>query len=95
MRFIFDWDDRKNARNKAKHGIAFEDVVSIFSDTLARLHQDYEHGEERYAIYGCVKGKAIVVVHTAEIMDDNCTLIRIISARKLTKKELKRYENEL
>lgn len=95
MRLIFEWDEKKNTRNKAKHGIAFEDVVGIFNDSLARLYKDYEHGEERYAIYGFVEGNTLVVVHTTEDIDDDCTLIRIISARRLTKQELKRYENDL
>jgi hypothetical protein len=41
----FDWDERKNKRNRAKHGVWFEEAQSVFSDPHARLFYDPEHSE--------------------------------------------------
>lgn len=95
MRLIFDWDERKNARNKKEHGISFESAVAVFENSLSRMYQDYEHGEERYIMHGFSGNTAIMVVFTLRELDDGCTLIRIISARKLNKQEKKRYENDI
>ena len=77
------------------HGISFESATAVFDNTLSRTYQDYEHGEERYIIYGFSGNVAIMVVHTAKELDDGCLLIRIISARKLNNQERKRYENDI
>lgn len=95
MRIIFDWDERKNGLNKKKHGIAFEDAVAVFDSSLSRLYQDYEHGEERYVMVGILSNSLVMVVHTSEEVDDGCTLVRIISARKLTSQERKDYEDDI
>jgi uncharacterized DUF497 family protein len=88
----FDWDERKNRRNRSKHGVWFEEAQSVFSDTHARLFCDPEHseGEDRFILLGVSSaGRALVVVHCYR---DSDSLIRIISARKATKKEVRFYE---
>ena len=89
MRFI--WDQNKNLANIKKHGISFEEAENVFFDDNARLIPDPEHSisEERFIILGITnKLRFLVVVHTYK-EDDN--VIRIISARKATKTEIKYY----
>lgn len=88
----FDWDERKNKRNRTKHGVWFEEAQSVFSDPHGRLFYDPEHseGEDRFILLGVSSmGRALVVVHCYRESD---SLIRIISVRKATKKEARVYE---
>ena len=88
----FEWDERKNKRNRTKHGIWFEEAQSVFSDPHARLFYDPEHseGEERFVLLGVSSAeRMLVVVHCYRESD---SLIRIISARKATRKEARFYE---
>jgi uncharacterized protein len=88
----FDWDERKNKSNRAKHGVWFEEAHSVFSDRHARLFHDPEHSEEeeRFLLLGVsAAGRILVVVHCYREADST---IRIISARKATKKEVRFYE---
>ena len=89
MRFILD--QNKNLANIKKHGVSFEEAETVFFDDNARLIPDPEHSisEERFIILGITnKLRFLVVVHTYK-EDDN--VIRIISARKATKTEIKYY----
>ena len=86
----FVWDTRKAKANLTKHGISFEDAKSVFFDDHARFKHDLDHSidEERYLLLGMSSSlKVLVVVHT-EIESDT---IRLISARKATRKEAKQY----
>jgi uncharacterized DUF497 family protein len=88
----FDWDEGKNRRNRAKHGVWFEEAQNVFSDPHARLFFDPEHSveEDRFILLGVSSaGRTLVVVHCYR---DSDSLIRIISARKATKKEARFYE---
>ena len=88
----FEWDERKNKRNRTKHGVWFEEAQSVFSDPHARLFFDLEHSEEeeRFILLGVSSAaRTLVVVHCYRESD---SLIRIISARKATKKEVRFYE---
>jgi hypothetical protein len=88
----FNWDERKNKSNRAKHGVWFEETHSVFSDPYARLFHDPEHSEEedRFLLLGTsAAGRILVVVHCYREADST---IRIISARKATKKEVRFYE---
>jgi uncharacterized protein len=95
MRFEFDWDPAKAASNLAKHGILFEDAMAVFLDPLALSRPDDDHsgGEERWITLGQAReAKLLLVVHThIEIADDRAA-IRIISARRPTKRETRQYE---
>jgi uncharacterized protein len=86
----FEWDDNKAESNAVKHGITFEEAVTVFDDPDLLFTQDSQHsqGEEReWAIGATENGSIVVVVFT---MRDK--QIRIISARIATKREYQRYE---
>jgi hypothetical protein len=88
----FDWDEGKNRRNRTKHGVWFEEAQSVFSDPHGRLFHDSEHSveEDRFILLGVSSaGRTLVAVHCYRNSD---SLIRIISARKATKKEVRFYE---
>ena len=86
--FQFEWDYQKAARNIQKHGISFEEAVTVFSDPMALTFLDTDHSEteDRSRTYGLSnKERLLVVVHT-----ERQNFLRIISARKAT-----RYEKSL
>ena len=89
----FVWDPRKNLTNQAKHeGVDFEEAKSIFYDENARLVYDPIHSsdEDRFVILGLsAKLRLLVVCHCYRESD---SIIRIISARKATKREEAYYE---
>jgi hypothetical protein len=89
--YIFDWDENKNQINQKKHGIDFDEASSVFYDEKAILFDDPEHSEweERFILLGMSNAaNACMVCHCYRESD---TVIRIISARKATKKEAERY----
>jgi uncharacterized DUF497 family protein len=90
---LFEWDAEKAKSNRRKHGIAFDDAMQVFDDPFAvAAPERIEHGELRWQTIGIVAGVVIVLVaHTVreEGMDE---IIRIISARRATRKERARYE---
>jgi len=88
---IFEWDPQKAKSNLIKHGVSFEEASTAFQDTLSLTIDDPLHSidEDRVVLIGMSnKNRLLVVVHTER--GDN---IRIISARKATKKERKNYES--
>lgn len=88
----FEWDEIKNKNNRSKHGIWFEEGQSVFDDLGSRVFIDSEHSddEDRFLIVGMSSAaRVLVVVHCYRESD---SVIRIISARKATKKEVKFYE---
>lgn len=91
----FEWDEKKNIANINKHNISFRDAILVFSDENAIVMKDEEHsiGEERLITVGRIKDFYIIVaVHTDRTVNKrNEEIIRIISARKATKKEIKQY----
>ncbi len=97
MRYYFEWDPNKAKVNKKKHGITFEWASTIFLDPRMISVFDTEHSEheDRWATIGIdSNGVLLVVVHTFQQVDDNSCRIRIISARKATRKESKQYQEE-
>ncbi len=97
MRYYFDWDPNKAKTNRKKHGIGFEQASTIFLDPRMISVFDTEHSkdEDRWATMGIDKnGSLLVVVHTFQQVDANCCRMRIISARKATRKESKHYQEE-
>ena len=86
---IYEWDAGKAARNLKKHGIDFTEAASVFLDPLAVTYRDPDHseGEERFITAGeSSRGQVILVSHL-----DHGDRIRIISARKATRKEAYAY----
>lgn len=90
MRFV--WDAEKNRRNKAKHKLAFDTATLVFDDpnALSRIERLVE-GEERWQTMGLVRHMVLVVAHTI-IDEEGDEVIRIISARRATRKERMEYE---
>lgn len=86
----FAWNEKKAASNLVKHGISFEEGVTVFGDPLSDTFPDYNHSleEQRFIIIGASEsGKILVVAHT-----DDGELARIISGREATPGERKSYE---
>lgn len=85
----FEWDDQKNAENIHKHGIDFADIPELFNGPmLIDLDDRFEYDEERWIGIGLLRNLVAVIIFTERVND----AIRIISARKATKYERKRYE---
>lgn len=95
MAIRFEWDESKDEANVAKHRLSFELACLVFDDPLALTIQDREvDGEQRYQTVGAVFGRAILVAHTISIISEKDEVIRIMSARKLTRAERNLYEQE-
>ncbi len=97
MRIDFDWDPAKAASNAAKHGVSFEEAMTVFRDPLARSIPDPDHsvGEERWVTIGeGSSGNLLVVVHTWEDIAPDRGVVRIISARRPTRNEARQYREE-
>ena len=90
-RLRFDWDPRKASANRAKHGVTFEEALTVFADEAALLIPDPDHSddEERFVLLGMsALLRVLVVVHCDR---EATNVIRIISARKATRPERRRY----
>lgn len=84
----FEWDNEKNLINIRKHGIDFNDVPGMFEHPVVSLRDDrVSYGEERWISLGLIASFVGVVVYT----ERRGNAIRIISARKATREEAKRY----
>jgi uncharacterized DUF497 family protein len=84
----FEWDDAKNAANLAKHGISFEEAATIWEGPVVTGPDETHDLEVREKSFGLIGGIAVVcVVHT-----ERNDKIRIISARKATKKERREFD---
>jgi len=92
----YEWDERKNRENIRKHGVAFQDAQEVFDDPfhLSLLDERFDYLAERWITIGLTKGKQIIVVgHLYYLKENGDEIIRIITARKGTKKEREHYEN--
>ena len=88
---MFEWDKSKAKDNQSKHGISFADTFAVFEDPNAVTVEDFQLGEQRYITIGMdAFGRILVVVYTWR--EDN---IRIISARKAVRYEVRQYEGEI
>ena len=91
----FVWDPKKNILNQSKHdGIDFEEARTVFYDEFARVIYDPNHSsdEDRFIILGLsTKLRLLVVCHCYRESD---SVIRLISARKATRKEAEAYERK-
>lgn len=88
----FTWDERKNRRNRRKHGVSFDTATQVFLDPLHISRQDrIVDGEERWQTIGVVNGVLLLLVAYA-VADEEEEIIRIISARRVTRQERIAYE---
>ena len=87
----FEWNDVKRRTNIRDHGIDFADLEPLFEGETALILDDrFDYGEYRFITLGLLNGIVLVVVHT-----ETDEVIHIISARKATKYEEKRYFEEI
>ncbi|MBN2424002.1 MAG: BrnT family toxin [Calditrichaceae bacterium] len=97
MNYNFEWDPDKEKGNLRKHKVSFENAATIFTDPLALTLFDNDHSkfEDRWITMGISgNGNILVVIHTFKEINENNTIIRIISARKATKREIQQYQGE-
>jgi len=86
----FEWDHEKATSNVKKHGVSFEEAVTVFYDPLAATFDDPDHSaaERRLITVGYpTKGPLLLVCHT-----ERRGVLRIISARRTTRRERRRHE---
>lgn len=90
MSLRFEWDENKAGQNIKKHDTSFEEATTVFGDPLSLTIEDPLHSQEeqRFVTMGeSVERELLVVVHT-----DRADAIRIISARRATRRERRDYE---
>ena len=90
MSLEFEWDEDKAASNRKKHRVTFEEAATVFADPLAAIFDDEAHSEaeQREIIIGHSADKILLVISYTERAGG----IRIISARRATKRERRDYE---
>ena len=88
----FEWDSQKAKRNLKNHGVSFDEAKSVFYDDFARQFFDEPHSEDedRFLMLGMSGKSRVLLVCHCEL--DSANVIRLISARKATKKEQILYE---
>ena len=89
----FEWDSHKAAQNRRKHAVSFHEAATIFGDPMAVTYHDPDHSiaEERFITIGMSSiGRILVVAHT-----DRGENVRIISARKATRREKTHHEENV
>jgi uncharacterized DUF497 family protein len=91
MALLFEWDGKKAVSNEEKHGVTFEEAISVFFDKDSLTIDDPAHSEQELRLItlgGSHSGRLLVVVHTER--DER---IRIISARMASRKERTQYDS--
>lgn len=86
----FEWSAKKASANLRKHGVSFEEAQTAFDDELGAYYPD-ALDETRFILIGYSARRRLLYVVHAEVTTD---AIRVISARKATKHEKVRYEND-
>ena len=97
MKTIFEWDALKARVNFEKHKITFDEASTIFTDPFLISFVDEFHSdkEERFISIGLSeRNRVLLAVHTEREETSETIVIRIISCRKATQTERKRYEKE-
>ena len=85
---LFEWDERKAARNLAKHGVAFEYATRVFLDSSRLDREDWrrDYSEERRLTLGKIEERLFAVAYT-----QRGPVVRMISARKANEREQRKY----
>ena len=86
----FEWDNNKNKANIIKHGISFETASHVFFDSnrIEKYDEIHSIDEDRYITIGMIGNVAVIVM---VVYTERENSIRIISARKATKREMEEY----
>ena len=93
MRII--WDQNKNQSNRLKHKISFEVASLVFEDPFQiNILDRIENGEERWQTLGMVGNVVLLLVAHTFAEQETEEVVRIISARKATRKERQKYEKD-
>jgi uncharacterized protein len=88
----FEWDPSKAKQNRRKHRVSFHEAATVFADPLSATYSDPEHSasEQRFLTVGMSEvSRVLIVAHS-----DRDEVIRIISARKATRREREHYEEK-
>lgn len=87
----FEWDNQKSTSNDQKHGVSFQEAITVFGDSLAISFNDPDHSlnESRFLMFGLSKLNRLLTVSFTE----RNNVVRIISAREITKSERRIYDN--
>jgi len=87
----FEWDKQKAENNLKKHGVSFEEAITVFDDPLYLDFYDPDHSshEHRYLIIGRSFKTRLLIISYTERADN----LRLITARQATSKEREHYEN--
>jgi uncharacterized protein len=90
--YVFEWDPVKADANVRKHGVTFDEASTVFGDPLNLLmaDPDHSHNEDRSLLLGMSNRRKLLVVAFAE----RPPRTRLISARRATRHERRRYEEE-
>lgn len=86
----FEWDPAKAAENLRRHKVSFDEAATVFGDPIALTFADPDHSgsEERVLTFGLSReNRLLIVSHTARY-----SRIRIISAKRMSRRERKIYE---
>jgi uncharacterized DUF497 family protein len=97
FQYQFEWDTVKARQNAKKHRVTFERAATVFLDANALSLFDDQHGEdeERWITLGLDRtGALLVVCHTYREETETSARVRLISARKATKNETKKYQRK-
>jgi len=95
-KYVFEWDPRKAEANAVKHGVTFDNAVTVFLDPDALDGPDLQHSstESRFRRLGrSADGRVLIVAYTVRRSDDAET-IRIISARRASRRERAAYASK-
>jgi uncharacterized protein len=90
----FEWDETKARSNLAKHGVSFLLATRVWDDPSIDLVAQIEEGEERWLAVGAVSTVTVLAVAHVYRGEDGNEVVRIISARKATRHERRRYERQ-
>ena len=94
MPTVFEWNERKDRANRKKHGVGFSEAALVFFDPLARIFPDEDHSIDEYReiIIGRSPANRLLII---SFIESATAAVRIISARKVTKREQQDYEENL
>ncbi|MGO8932442.1 MAG: BrnT family toxin [Terracidiphilus sp.] len=98
----YEWDERKNRENQRKHGVSFELASRVFDDErcLIRFDRVDDAGEQRWHALGAASAEPgtvqiLLVAHVYREEDrDGKEIVRIISARRAGKNDVRRYQKQ-
>ena len=91
---VFTWDARKAARNLRKHGVSFEEAVTVFADPEGLEWEDLEHSQNELRLKRLglsASGRVLILVYSHRRLENGQEAFRLITARRASAKERKAY----